>query len=249
MLAQTRGQPKPGEVISIDGTELNLTLVRREERSWFLRPNLAAPASELLHRYGHIPLPPYIRKGRDEREDRTRYQTVYAASDGSIAAPTAGLHFTEELFAALTERGIDRSAITLHVGLGTFEPIRSDDPREHRMHREWCTVTTETVAEIETTRTHGNRVVAVGSTSLRTLESAARTGKLQPYTGETDLYIYPPYTFKVADACITNFHLPKSTLLLLVSAFAGEEMTREAYRVAVREEYRFFSYGDAMLIV
>ena len=210
-----------------------------------------APFDELLHRIGRMPLPPYIKRddtGPDEA-DRMRYQTVYAREQGAIAAPTAGLHFTDNILARIREKGITVTSVTLHVGYGTFVPVRVDDIREHRMHEEWFSISPETARTVNQARTTGRRVVAVGTTSVRTLEYAARSdGRVMPGSGRCDLFIYPGYTFKVVEAMITNFHLPRSTLLMLVSAFAGRETMLDAYQAAVAEKYRFFSYGDAMLI-
>lgn len=205
-------------------------------------------AEEALAKHGHMPLPPYIDR-EDEPVDRERYQTVYAAVSGSVAAPTAGLHFTSEVLAALEERGVTRAALTLHVGIGTFRPVR-DDPDGHEMHSEPYAVPDESAAAIERARASGGRVWAVGTTTVRTLESVARQdGRVRPGSGATDLFIRPPFDFRVVDCLITNFHLPRSTLLMLVAAFAGYGRTMAAYREAVAEGYRFYSYGDAMAIV
>ncbi len=201
----------------------------------------------LLQRHGHVPLPPYITH-EDAPEDVARYQTVFAARPGAVAAPTASLHFDEAVLAALDARGVRRAAITLHVGAGTFQPVRSDNLDEHRMHSEWFEVGAETVAAIAATQAAGGRVVAAGTTTLRALESAARGGVLAPFRGETDIFIRPGFTFRVVDRLITNFHLPRSTLLMLVSAFAGHAHVHALYRHAVEARYRFFSYGDAMLL-
>ena len=201
----------------------------------------------LLDRHGHVPLPPYITHD-DAREDVERYQTVFATRPGAVAAPTASLHFDEALLETLAARGVRRVAITLHVGAGTFQPVRAENLDEHRMHSEWFEVSPETVAAIEATQRAGGRVVAAGTTTLRALESAARAGALAPYRGETDIFIRPGFEFRVVDRLITNFHLPKSTLMMLVSAFAGHEHVRALYRHAVESRYRFFSYGDAMLL-
>jgi S-adenosylmethionine:tRNA ribosyltransferase-isomerase len=249
MMAQTRGKPEIGETILIDPEPLKLTLRARTERYWEVEPSLSTSAFDLLQQYGHIPLPPYIRKGKAELPDHERYQTVYAQRDGSIAAPTAGLHFTPQIFQQLDEQGVGRAYVTLHVGLGTFEPIRSEDPTKHPMHSEWCEVPQDTVDAIRKCKDRGNRVFAVGTTTTRTLESWVRQNPNAAWKGETSLFIYPPFEFRVIDGLITNFHLPRTTLLLLVSAFAGTEFLQKAYEIAVREEYRFFSYGDAMLIV
>jgi S-adenosylmethionine:tRNA ribosyltransferase-isomerase len=249
LLAQTRGYPQPGERFTTD-TGLTLELLgRTPERHWLMTPLSDGSQVDLLTKYGEIPLPPYIRKGRAEAEDATRYQTVYAAAAGSVAAPTAGLHFTSQLFDHLTAQGVTRSTVTLHVGLGTFLPVKGDDPSAHVMHSEWCRVPTDTVTQIMETKANGSRVIAVGTTTTRTLESAAAGGQLHAFGGETALYIRPGFEFRVLDGLITNFHLPKSTLLLLVQAFSGGELLRRAYAEAVDRGYRFFSYGDAMLIV
>lgn len=249
MLAHYGGHPGNGTVFVTD-TGLRLTLRgRTPDHHWLMEPDPSGPPAELLARYGHVPLPPYIRKGRDTPEDRDRYQTVYAERPGSVAAPTAGLHFTPEIFERLTARGIGTARVTLHVGLGTFAPIKTEDPAQHVMHREWCEVTPETVATVTAAKARGGRVVAVGTTTTRTLETAARSGTLQPFCGETDLYIRPGFPFQVLDGLITNFHLPRTTLLLLVGAFAGDDLLRAAYQEAVARQYRFYSYGDAMLIL
>jgi len=204
-------------------------------------------AAAFFAEQGETPLPPYITRAA-EATDRERYQTVYAREPGAVAAPTAGLHFDEALFAALAGRGIETARLTLHVGSGTFQPVRAEDIRGHRMHPERVRVDAAVVAAVEATRARGGRVVAVGTTVVRSLESAAREGRLAPFEGETDLFIYPGYRFRVVDAMVTNFHLPESTLLMLVSAFAGREAVLAAYRHAVSSRYRFFSYGDAMFV-
>jgi S-adenosylmethionine:tRNA ribosyltransferase-isomerase len=201
----------------------------------------------LMRRHGHVPLPPYITHD-DTAEDERRYQTVFAAKPGAVAAPTAALHFDAAVLQALAERGIERAAITLHVGAGTFQPVRSETIAEHRMHSEWFEVGAGTVAAIGATRARGGRIVAVGTTTLRALESAAQGGELRAFTGETDIFITPGFTFRVVDRMITNFHLPRSTLMMLVSAFAGHAQIKALYRHAVESRYRFFSYGDAMLL-
>lgn len=200
-----------------------------------------------LETYGHIPLPPYIRR-EDAPDDRERYQTVYAAKPGSVAAPTAGLHFDDALLARLAERGVESAYVTLHVGAGTFQPVKTERIEDHRMHTEWLQVSLDTVEKVRRTRERGGRVVAVGTTSVRSLETAARSGQLEAFEGETAIFIHPGYEFRVVDALITNFHLPESTLIMLVSALAGHAATMAAYRHAVAQRYRFFSYGDAMLI-
>ena len=201
---------------------------------------------EILDRLGETPLPPYIHA---KLADKERYQTVYARERGSAAAPTAGLHFTEKLLTQLREKGVNMAFITLHVGLGTFRPVSVPDITTHKMHREFYTISPESADIINNTKAAGGRVVAVGTTAVRTLETVAINGQVQAGSGWTSIFVYPGYSFKVVDALITNFHLPKSTLLMLVSAFAGREKTLAAYSEAVSEKYRFFSFGDAMLIV
>ncbi len=207
------------------------------------------PVEEALERHGHMPLPPYIDRS-DEAADRERYQTVYARRPGSIAAPTAGLHFTSALLERIAAKGVQRAAVTLHVGIGTFRPVEGDDPEAHDMHAEWYSVSPEAAAAVQRARAAGGRVWAVGTTAVRTLEAAAaRTGVLEPGSGDTRLFIRPPYRFRVVDALVTNFHLPRSTLLMLVAALAGYERTMDAYREAIGERYRFYSYGDAMAVL
>ena len=201
----------------------------------------------LLQAHGHVPLPPYIDHA-DAAEDEERYQTVFAARPGAVAAPTAALHFDAALLQALDARGVGRAAVTLHVGAGTFQPVRTENLAEHRMHAEWFEVGEATVRAIEATRTAGGRIVAAGTTTLRALESAARDGSLRAGAAETDIFITPGFEFRVVDQLVTNFHLPKSTLLMLISAFAGHEQVRALYRHAIEARYRFFSYGDAMLL-
>jgi S-adenosylmethionine:tRNA ribosyltransferase-isomerase len=249
MLTQTRGHPENGEVIEMGSGQLQLVLRGKEQRFTLVEPLSDLPFAEVLNRYGHIPLPPYIRKGQDEATDHERYQTIFARESGSIAAPTAGLHFTPELFERLKQKNCRQTYVTLHVGLGTFEPIRTEDPTKHEIHTEWCEVSTAVAEQIERAKQASKRVIAVGTTTTRTLESAQQAGRLQTGRRETGLFIHPPYQFQVIDALITNFHLPKSTLLLLVGALMGEELLRRAYSLAIENEYRFFSYGDAMLIV
>ena len=201
----------------------------------------------LLEAFGHVPLPPYITH-EDEAEDERRYQTVFAARPGAVAAPTASLHFDEGVLAALQARGVGTARVTLHVGAGTFQPVRAERIEDHRMHSEWYEVDPETVAAIDATKAAGGRIVAVGTTTVRSLESAARGGCLQPTTGETDIFITPGFQFRVVDRLITNFHLPKSTLMMLVSALAGHARVMDLYSHAIAQRYRFFSYGDSMLL-
>ncbi len=218
-----------------------------EEGSRLLRFDYEGIFEEVLDRLGEMPLPPYI---THKLQDKNRYQTVYAKYEGSAAAPTAGLHFTEELLAQIEEMGVNIAYVTLHVGLGTFRPVKADNLSEHHMHSEHYEVTPETAELINRTKESGGRVICVGTTSCRTVESAAEeSGRVQPGCGDTEIFIYPGYRFKVLDCLITNFHLPESTLVMLVSALAGRENVLAAYREAVEERYRFFSFGDAMLVI
>lgn len=257
MLSQCRGKLQEGERIEVraahhpDAAErlvLELT-VREADGVWQMRPTPAVDPWVALDRFGTVPLPPYMRRDLAEADDFERYQTVYARHRGSVAAPTAGLHFSPELLARCAERGIEEAYVTLHVGIGTFRPITANRLDEHRMHSEWCAVSAATVAQLARARGRGSRRIAVGTTTARTLESAAKNGTLAAWCGATDLFIRSPYQFRAIDGLLTNFHLPRSTLLVLVSTLAGQELIRHAYAEAIREEYRFFSYGDAMLIV
>jgi S-adenosylmethionine:tRNA ribosyltransferase-isomerase len=253
LLGQTRGRLQIGERVVITsprGETLLLTLVGKgDEGIWRATPDPVLPAFDLLERFGEVPLPPYIRKGVAKPEDQERYQTIFAKARGSVAAPTAGLHFTQDLFEACRAREIERSFVTLHVGIGTFRPVTAARLSQHTMHSEWGELPTETAHEIVATKRSGGRIVAVGTTSVRLLETAARGGTIGPFRGETDIFIRPPYEFRAVDVLLTNFHLPRSTLLALVSAFASPEMIRAAYAEAIEHRYRFFSYGDAMLIL
>ncbi len=238
--------PKPGTRIALDaGGEAEV--LGREGEFYRLRFHIDEGLESWLLHAGRLPLPPYIRR-EPGQGDQERYQTVFAKEVGAVAAPTAGLHFDEALLEALRARGVEFGHVTLHVGAGTFQPMRADDVREHRMHSEWLNVGAELVAQIRRTRECGGRVIAVGTTVVRALESAMRDGELQPFAGETQIFIFPGYRIRSVDALLTNFHLPESTLLMLVSAFSGKERVFAAYAHAVRERYRFFSYGDAMLL-
>jgi len=236
--------PKPGSALMVEDTRIEV--VGRDGDLFRLRVARGSLAA-LLQAHGHMPLPPYIRRD-DEAIDRERYQTVYAARPGAVAAPTAGLHFDQAMLERLAQAGIGSAQVTLHVGAGTFQPVRVQNLDEHRMHSEWLTVPAETVEAVRRTRERGGRVVAVGTTSVRSLETAAGGGELAPYEGDTALFIRPGYRFRAVDLLLTNFHLPESTLLMLVSAFAGHDRVMAAYRHAVGQRYRFFSYGDAMLL-
>ncbi|SEQ38988.1 MULTISPECIES: tRNA preQ1(34) S-adenosylmethionine ribosyltransferase-isomerase QueA [Pseudomonas] len=246
VLAHVRSSksPKPGAVIHVEGGG-EAEMLARHDALFELR--FAEPVLGLLERVGHMPLPPYIDRPDDE-EDRERYQTVYARNAGAVAAPTAGLHFDEAMLQAIREKGIETEFVTLHVGAGTFQPVRVDRIEDHHMHREWLQVSQAVVDAVERCKARGGRVIAVGTTSVRSLESAARDGQLKAFSGDTDIFLYPGKPFHVVDALVTNFHLPESTLLMLVSAFAGYPETMAAYAAAVEKNYRFFSYGDAMFI-
>ncbi|WP_106475856.1 tRNA preQ1(34) S-adenosylmethionine ribosyltransferase-isomerase QueA [Phytohalomonas tamaricis] len=238
--------PKPGTELDFEGG-ITAVVEGRRDALFELRFLGETPLIELLEQYGHMPLPPYIER-EDELDDRERYQTVYARRDGAVAAPTAGLHFDETMMTALAQRGIESAFVTLHVGAGTFQPVRVDNILEHHMHSEWVEVTSEACAQIKAAKARGNRVVAVGTTSVRCLETASKDGEITPYTGDTDIFIYPGYEWRCVDALVTNFHLPESTLLMLVSSFAGYDHVMHAYHEAVAERYSFFSYGDAMYL-
>lgn len=253
LIGKTRGTIQPGEVVVLAGSPgdppLELELVERTESGgWTMRPRMAGSHLDLLAKYGQMPLPPYIERSEASPLDAERYQTTFSRVPGAVAAPTAGLHFTPEIFERCSARGISTAFVTLHVGIGTFRPVSVENLVEHVMHSEWGEVPAATVAAIRETRAQKGRIIAVGTTSVRTLESAAASGELRPWSGETSIFIRPPYLFRVIDGLVTNFHLPKSTLLMLVSALAGREAILNAYATAIREQYRFFSYGDAMLI-
>lgn len=247
-LAQVRASKSPaaGTVLHL-ADAFDVTVVGRVGEFFHLRFPADEDLFALLERHGKLPLPPYIERAADDA-DESRYQTVYAREPGSVAAPTAGLHFDESMLAQLRERGANVAYITLHVGAGTFQPVRVDDLGEHRMHRERYVIPRDTVEAIRRTKAAGKRVIAVGTTSLRALEGAAQDGPLAAGSSDTGLFILPGFRFQVVDALITNFHLPKSTLLMLVSAFSSMDTIRRAYAHAISAEYRFFSYGDAMFI-
>jgi S-adenosylmethionine:tRNA ribosyltransferase-isomerase len=246
-LAQVRASksPKTGRLIHLTGGGRVRILGRDEDL--FRIESLDAPFRSLMEDQGHLPLPPYIDRP-DDAKDAERYQTVYGTREGAVAAPTAGLHFDRDMLERLDGLGIARGSVTLHVGAGTFQPVRVEDLDQHRMHAEWLEVDAALCAQVETARARGGRIVAVGTTSVRSLESAAADGVLRPFQGDSRLFIRPGYRFRVVDALITNFHLPESTLLMLVCAFAGYQPIMDAYRHAVAEGYRFFSYGDAMFL-
>lgn len=238
--------PKPNSKLIFEG-DIHAVMETRHDELFQLRFEHSESINELLERNGHLPLPPYIERTADDSDD-ARYQTVYAKHQGAVAAPTAGLHFTEAMLETLKQQGVEMAEVTLHVGAGTFQPVRVENIAEHKMHSEWYEVSAQTVAQIAQAKARGNRVWAVGTTSMRALESAARSGKLQAGQGDTDIFITPGYHFNVVDCLLTNFHLPKSTLLMLVSAFSGTQHIRQVYTHAVEQQYRFFSYGDAMIL-
>lgn len=253
VLAHVRASkaPKPGaDLLLGDDESIAATMVARHDTLFELRFNDERDVFTILNAVGHMPLPPYIDRP-DEDADRELYQTVYSEKPGAVAAPTAGLHFDEPLLAALREKGIEMAFVTLHVGAGTFQPVRVETIEEHVMHAEYAEVPQDVVDEVLACKARGKRVVAVGTTSVRSLESAANASKealIAPFFGDTSIFIFPGYHYQVVDALVTNFHLPESTLIMLVSAFAGYKNTMNAYQQAVAEQYRFFSYGDAMFI-
>lgn len=237
--------PKPGNQLLFDQGHC-AEMVGRVDDLFELK--FAEPVLGVLDKIGHMPLPPYIDRD-DTDEDKSRYQTVYGDQLGAVAAPTAGLHFDDQLMAEIIEKGAEIAFVTLHVGAGTFQPVRADNILDHQMHSEWLQVTEAVCQQVVDTKARGGRVIAVGTTSVRCLETAARDGDIAPFEGDTNIFIYPGYQFNVVDALLTNFHLSESTLLMLVSAFSGYQSIMAAYKEAVAEGYRFFSYGDAMLLI
>lgn len=246
VLAHIRASRAPKEdSVLVFSEQIQAHMLARHDKLFELVFN--QPILEILESIGHIPLPPYIDRS-DELADRERYQTVYAKNEGAVAAPTAGLHFDDELMAAIKAKGVTTAFVTLHVGAGTFQPVKVEKIEDHHMHKEWLEVSAQVVAAVKACKAKGGRVIAVGTTSVRSLETAALTGEIQPFSGDTDIFLYPGKPFHIVDALVTNFHLPESTLLMLISAFAGYDAVMNAYKVAVAEQYRFFSYGDAMFI-
>tara|TARA_R110001599_G_scaffold80952_2_gene218638 strand:+ start:1830 stop:2867 length:1038 start_codon:yes stop_codon:yes gene_type:complete len=238
--------PKAGSTLIIEN-DVKVLMKGRQDALFILQTPSDLPVFELLEKHGHIPLPPYIER-QDESLDASRYQTVYAQNPGAAAAPTAGLHFDDDLLVRLKGKGVKTAFVTLHVGAGTFQPVRVDNIHDHVMHSEWIDVNEATVALINDARKNGGRVICVGTTSVRSLETASQSGELKAFQGDTSIFIYPGYKFKSVDCLITNFHLPKSTLLMLVSAFTGKQNILSAYNEAIQNKYRFFSYGDAMFL-
>lgn len=236
---------RAGGIIVLDQGD-RLEILGRDDDLFICKTHV--PILDLLDRVGHIPLPPYISR-HDESQDKERYQTVYAQYAGSVAAPTAGLHFDESVFASLRAKHINTAYVTLHVGAGTFRPVRTDNIKDHKMHSEHFTLSQATVDAVNAAKTSRHRVIAVGTTALRTLESAAQKGELRAGSNDTDIFIYPGYEFKVCDGLLTNFHLPESTLLMLVSAFIGHSQAMSLYQEAIKQKYRFFSYGDTSLLL
>lgn len=254
VLAHVRSSrsPKPSNRLRLakdeacnDVSDYSVQMIERQGALFRLR--FEQPVLDVLEQIGHMPLPPYMERS-DEALDQNRYQTVYAKEAGAVAAPTAGLHFDEALLQHLRDKGVDMAEVTLHVGAGTFQPVKVDDINDHVMHSEWIEVSEQVCEKVRACQARGGRVIAVGTTSVRALETASLSGKIEPFSGDTDIFLYPGKRFHTVDMLITNFHLPQSTLLMLVSAFAGIEPIREAYRCAIEQEYRFFSYGDAMLL-
>lgn len=237
--------PRPGQDIVLGGEPA--TVIGREGALFHIKFNSNKPVLDILEAAGHMPLPPYMER-EDSEEDRERYQTVYSEKPGAVAAPTAGLHFDDPLLERLKEKGVNFAFVTLHVGAGTFQPVKVDNVQEHHMHSEYIEVSEDVVEAVQATRTAGKRVIAVGTTSVRSLESASQSGTIDVFQGDSDIFIYPGYEFRSVDAMITNFHLPESTLIMLVSAFAGRDGTLAAYEHAVTNSYRFYSYGDAMFL-
>lgn len=236
----------PGVVVLLD-RGYRVRVVARQDDLFEIETMDGNDLLGMLDEIGHMPLPPYIKRA-DTDADQHRYQTVYANRPGAVAAPTAGLHFDATMLRCVQDRGVKMACVTLHVGAGTFQPVRTDHIEDHKLHKEWIEISQQVVDQIHDTKAAGGRVVAVGTTSVRVLESAARTGQLRALSGDTDIFIYPGYVFRVVDALLTNFHLPESSLLMLVAAFGGYDRVLAAYRYAVRQHYRFFSYGDAMFI-
>jgi S-adenosylmethionine:tRNA ribosyltransferase-isomerase len=239
--------PKPGTVLYLENGASVIVQGREDDLFKLFFPETKNILS-LLNDIGHIPLPPYIRR-QDESFDKERYQTVYGQHEGSVAAPTAGLHYDQKLIELLKNKGVQIGFVTLHVGAGTFKPVKVDDLTQHVMHAEYAEISQEVCAQVKATKAAHKRVIAVGTTAARSLETASQSGEIKPFQGETKLFIYPGYQFKCVDGLQTNFHLPESTLIMLVSAMAGREHTLQAYQAAIAEKYRFFSYGDAMLVV
>lgn len=250
MMFKGMAKLRSGLSLFVEGSDARFTLADRlSEKTFEVRVDPPVTPVDFLNHFGQPPLPPYIRKGKAATEDRSRYQTVYGAKPGAVAAPTAGMHFTPQLLGATQSRDVQIARLTLHVGLGTFEPVTATDLHDHKMHAEWYEITDEAAQTINAAREFGKKIVAVGTTSVRVLETMGSKSGVLPGSGWTDIFIYPPYHFKIVDRLVTNFHLPRTTLLAMIYAFAGKELTRQAYQHAINEHYRFYSYGDAMMIL
>ena len=253
-LCKTRGKIKPGEVVvitdrhGVERAELSM-VARLDDGAWVVKPNVDGTFEEVLSLIGRVPLPHYIRDGNMVDNDLKDYQTIYAKKVGAVAAPTAGLHLTRRLIKELIDAGIRIAQVTLHVGIGTFRPVTADHLNDHEMHFEYGEIQQKAVDILKQTRIEGGRIIAVGTTSVRVLETAAADGEIKPWAGDTNLFTKPPYEFKIVDGLMTNFHLPRSTLLVMIRTLGGDDLMKRAYAEAVEEKYRFFSYGDAMLIV
>ena len=256
VLAHVRSSksPKAGAELYLQATPdsddilARVDVVGRHDSLFELQFSEGRTALEVLNAIGHMPLPPYIDR-EDELSDRERYQTVFGCKEGAVAAPTAGLHFSEAFIQQCKDKGLDTAFVTLHVGAGTFQPVRVDNIVDHKMHAEYIEVSEAVCQQVKATRARGGRVIAIGTTAVRSLESASMSGEIKPFSGDSEIFIYPGYSFKSVDAMVTNFHLPESTLIMLVSAFAGQDNVMNAYKQAVDEKYRFFSYGDAMFVL
>lgn len=244
-MLKTSKSPKLGMPILFD--DLVIKPTAHKGMFYLVETQEGTSLTELMDKFGHMPLPPYIQR-EDEIADKSRYQTVYAKEKGAVAAPTAGLHFDEDLLQKIKGKGINTAYVTLHVGAGTFQPVKTDSIDDHIMHKEWLQVTADVAEKVKQTKANNNKVIAVGTTAVRCLETAAQSGEIHSFTGDTNIFIYPGYQFKIVDSLLTNFHLPESTLIMLVSAKCGRENTLNAYKHAVEKKYRFFSYGDAMFI-
>lgn len=242
---KTSKKPKLGMPIYFD--DLIIKPTAKKGMFYLLETQSNTSLTELMDNYGHMPLPPYIQR-KDEFDDKDRYQTIYASEKGAVAAPTAGLHFDIKLLQSIKDKGVKTDFVTLHVGAGTFQPVKTESINDHIMHKEWLQVSSGVAELVKQTKANGNKVIAVGTTAVRCLETASQSGEIKAYTGDTNIFIYPGYKFKAVDSLLTNFHLPESTLIMLVSAKCGRENTLNAYKHAIVEKYRFFSYGDAMFI-
>ncbi len=254
IMGSTRGKLLEGESVVLntpDGTDnIEIQFVEKQaDGTWIVEPRSSSSYLDILEAVGRVPIPPYIRDGKMEESDKDNYQTVFASIPGAVAAPTAGLHFSAEMLQTIQKTGAEIEYVTLHVGIGTFKPISVEKLSEHKMHHEFACIDAQTVEKIQSRRAAGGRTIAIGTTSVRTLESAAGSGILRPYADQTNLFIKPPYSFKATDAILTNFHLPKSTLLVMIRTFGGDELIKEAYQQAIEAKYRFYSYGDCMVII